>query len=337
MIALSLKASASTVTLGVKTGDWAGYGDTSFEWWSNITGHELPPAEMNMTWMEAEVMDVQNSNITLRSTVIYGNSTEETAEVWGDIATGEGNVSIMVIPANVDAGYEIPANLTWYTEEPLKLTVNGTVTGNYAGADREVNYADITYPIVYGNVTYGAWNMTFYWDKETGIMCEEIVSYSMSYTDNSTYYYGNMSMTSKMTTTNMWEAVFTAQDGYAFNVTMASNSTILDFDFNESLMQVSFNVTGPTGRTGYCNVTIPKDLMEGNPWTVYVDDTDQTMQCQITENSTHTFIYVPHGYSTHTIQIKGTSAIPEFQLLTIVPFFLLATLTAVITSRLKRP
>jgi len=57
---------------------------------------------------------------------------------------------------------------------------------------------------------------------------------------------------------SLFKAVFTAQDGYAFNVTMASNSVISNFNFNESLKQIRFNITGPTGWAGYCNVTIPK-------------------------------------------------------------------------------
>lgn len=331
-----MKVSGSIYTVGVKAGDWVGYGDISFEWASNMTGYEEPPAQTNMSWMDAEVLDVQNSNVTMRSITIYKNGTEEIYVDWGDIATGEGNTSILIIPANLGAGDEIPANLTWYTEEPLKLFINGTVIQNYAGANREVNYVNITYPILYGNVTYGAWNMTFYWDKKTGVMCEERVSYTMSYTINSTYYYMNMSTIFRMTATNMWQVLFTVQDGYAFNITMASNSTISNFNFSESLMQISFNVTGPMDRAGYCNITIPKDLLQGNPWTVYINSSDYTASCDITENNIHTFIYIPYTYSTNTIQIKGTWVVPEFPLTIIMPLFLIATLLAVIAYKRKR-
>ena len=325
----AMKGSASTYTVGVKEGDWAGYGDVSFEWASNWPGYEESPHEMNMSWMDMEILDVQDSNVTFRSTVIYQNGTEQTEVMWGDIATGEGNLSVGIIPSNLGAGDEIPGNLTYYTEEPLQLSINGTVTRTYAGANIEVNYANITYPIISDNVTYGAWNMSFYWDKKTGIMCEEQVAYEMSYMHNMTHYYMNMSMLWRMTATNMWPAVFTAQDGYAFNVSMTSNSTISNFNFSEALKQVSFNVTGPTGKDGYCNVTIPQELLQGSPWTVYVNSTDCTALCSITGNDTHTFIYIPYTCSTNIIQIEGTWVIPEFPSAIVLLLLMIPTMLAV--------
>jgi hypothetical protein len=328
--------SASTYTVGVKAGDWAGYGDASFEWASNWTGQEEPPYGMNMSWMDMEILNVHNSNVTVRSVTIYKNGTEETYVIWGDIATGEGNLSIGIIPSNLNPGDEIPGNLTYYTEEPLKLSINGTVTRSYAGANREVNYANVTYPIIYGNTTYGAGNISLCWDKKTGVMCEELVSFTMAYTlPNSTYYYMNMSMTWRMTATNMWPAVFTAQDGYAFNVTMMSNSTISDFNFSESQMYISFNVTGPAGKASYCNVTIPNDLLQGNPWKIYVNTTDCTSLCSITGNDTHTFIYVPYTCSTNIIKIEGTSVIPEFPSALILPLLMILTMLAVSFAKKK--
>ena len=324
----AMKASASTYTVGVNAGDWSGYSDISFECASNMPGYEEPPPGMNMSWMDMEILDVQNSNVTLRSTVIYENGTEQTEVMWGDIATGEGNLSVGIIPSNLGAGDKIPANLTYYTEEPLEVFINGTVMRSYAGANREVNYANFTYPIIYGNVTYGALNMSLYWDKKTGVVCEEVMSYVMSYTVNTTYYYYNMSMLSRMTATNMWPAVFTAQDGYTFNVTILSNSTISNFNFSESLKQISFNVTGLTGKTGYCNVTIPQTLLQGEPWTVYVNSIDCTTLCSITGNSTHTFIYVPYTCSTNTIMVKGTWVVPEFHA-AVLPLIMILTMLAV--------
>jgi len=323
-------------TVGVKAGDWAGFGDISFEYASNMPGYEEPPPEMNVSWSDMEILDVSGNNITGRSTTIYANGTERTDVTWGNIATGEGNLSVGIIPSNLGSGDEIPANLTWYTEEPLKLFINGTVTRRYAGANREVNYVNITYPVVYGDVTLGAWNMSFYWDKQTGVMCEEIVSYAISYTEDTTQYYMNMSMLYRMTATNMWPAVFTVTNGYTFNVTMISNSTISNFNFSESLKQISFNVTGPADKAGYCNITIPKNLLRDSPWTILLNSTDWTTLCSITENATHTFIYIPYSCSTNTIQIIGTWAIPEFPSAIILPILMIATMVSVILCRRRR-
>jgi len=322
-------------TVGVEAGDCVGYGDMTFEWSTNVTGQE-PPPQMNMTWMDMKILDVQKSNVTARMVTIFGNGTEDVLVDWVNVATGEGAMSMMIIPSNLSAGDRIPGSLKWYTAEPLKLFINGTVTRRYACGNREVNFATITYPIVYGNITYGAWNISIYWDQKTGVMCEEITSYAIAYSINSTNYYMNMSMSYRMTATNIWQAVFTVQDGYAFNITMTSNSTISNFNFSEPSMQISFNVTGPTGKAAYCNVTIPKDLLQGGPWTVYLNSTDYTASCIITGNDTHTFIYIPYTCSTNKIKIEGTWAIPEFPLAIIMPAFMIATLLAAIIYRRKQ-
>jgi len=101
-------------------------------------------------------------------------------------------------------------------------------------------------------------------------------------------------------------------EGYTFNVTISSNSTVSNFNFSQPDMQISFQVTGYTGKTGYCNVTIPRDLLQGEPWIIYLNNTEYTAACSITGNKTHTYIYIPYTHSTNTIRIKGTWAIPEF-------------------------
>lgn len=339
LVFIMMRVSASeTYTVGVKVGDWIGSTDISFEWASNWPGHEEPPSELsyfNMSMMRMDILEVCDTNITVQSTIAYMNGTVEEYKAWVDIVTGEGDLGIAIIPANLDAGDEIPANLTWYTEEPLKLFINETIMRRYAGANREVNYVNITCPVIYGNVTYGAWNMSFYWDRKTGLVLEEDVSYRMSYTENTTQYYMNMSYCWRTTVTEMWPGVFTAQDGYAFNVTIASNTAISDFDFNESQKQISFNATGPAEWAGYCNVTISESLLQG-PWTVLVNSTDWTTSCNITGNSTHTFIYVPYTCSTKTIQIKGTWVVPEFPSATIIPLFMLTILVAMLLKKKKR-
>ena len=317
------------VNVGVEAGDWVSYGDVSFEYASNMPGYEQPPPEMNISWTDMEVLDVSDSSVTVLSTIIFENGTEQTDIVsWGNIATGEGNLSLGIIPSNLGEGDEIPESFSFGPELTFKISINGTVTRRYAGAYREVNYVNVTYPIIYDTVQFGTMNISLYWDKETGIICEEWYSYVSSYTINMTDYYINMSMMFKLTATNMWPAVFTAQDGYAFNIVMTSNSTISDFDFSESLKQISFNVTGPTGKAGCCNVTIPRVLLKGEPWTIYVNNTDCTTLCSIAENSTHTFIYIPYTCSTNTIQIKATWVVPEFPSAIILPLIMILTTLA---------
>jgi len=96
-------------------------------------------------------------------------------------------------------------------------------------------------------------------------------------------------------------------DGKTYIVTTSSNSTIASFIFNQSLQQISFNVTGPSGTLGFCNVTIPKNLLNSEPpkvWTVTINGINTTFSS--TENSTHTSLQFTYGYSTHGVQIRLT-------------------------------
>ena len=94
-------------------------------------------------------------------------------------------------------------------------------------------------------------------------------------------------------------------DGKTYIVTTSSNSTIASVNFNQSLQQISFNVTGQSGTLGFCNVTIPKDLLKSEPpkvWTVTVDGINTTFFP--TENSTHTSLQFTYAHSTHGVQIR---------------------------------
>jgi len=64
-------------------------------------------------------------------------------------------------------------------------------------------------------------------------------------------------------------------DGKTYRVITESNSTVTGFAFSQSLKQISFNVTGPHDTTGYCQVTIPSDLLIPT-YTVFVDDVKVT-------------------------------------------------------------
>ena len=89
-----------------------------------------------------------------------------------------------------------------------------------------------------------------------------------------------------------------------FIASVESNSTVSNFAFNQPEKKVSFNVTGSAGTIGFCNVTIPKALLYGEPWTVLIDGAP--VPATITENATHSFLYFTYTHSTHLIQIIGT-------------------------------
>jgi hypothetical protein len=98
-------------------------------------------------------------------------------------------------------------------------------------------------------------------------------------------------------------------------VPIVTNSTISGFNLSPTAKSITFNVEGTTG-TGFCNVTIPKTVLyasAGN-WTVKIDGaTLPPANFTVTENAEYVFIYLSYLHSRHSIEITGTSVIPEFQ------------------------
>jgi parallel beta-helix repeat protein len=114
-----------------------------------------------------------------------------------------------------------------------------------------------------------------------------------------------------------------------YNVYVVSNSTVSGFSFNHENTLIQFNVEDETGTTGFCKVTIPKNLLNAEDnWAVLVDD--NPVIPSVNEDERNTYIYFTFSHSTKTVEIIGTDAIPEFPSWTILPLLLVTTLTAII-------
>jgi hypothetical protein len=131
-----------------------------------------------------------------------------------------------------------------------------------------------------------------------------------------------------------FEIVWNAESYY---VIISSNSTIKNFDFDQANKTLSFNVTAPIGTSGFCNITIPQELLSGN-FSIYKDGSLLTKNIEYTEtfNGTHFVFYIEYVHSTHIIVIEGTEVIPELSSFLILPIFTIATLLASIIYRKKR-
>jgi|GEM_PF-2288370 len=120
----------------------------------------------------------------------------------------------------------------------------------------------------------------------------------------------------------------------SYYVSILSNSTeISAFSFNQSLKQMSFNIASIPGTQGFCNVTIPHMLLQGEPWTVKLNGTNWAFtQAQ---NETHSFIYFDYTHlSTYEVTIQGTWVIPEFSPIIRLPLLIL--LTVIIAVLMKK-
>ena len=52
----------------------------------------------------------------------------------------------------------------------------------------------------------------------------------------------------------------------------SNNSSVSKLEFNQTLKEIRFDVEGTSGTKGFCNITIPKELLLGEI-SVYKDDT----------------------------------------------------------------
>jgi hypothetical protein len=94
-------------------------------------------------------------------------------------------------------------------------------------------------------------------------------------------------------------------DPNIFNV--ESNSTVTALTFNSENSELSFNVTGPSGTTGYTNVTIAKSLLSNvDNLKVYIDG-NQT-NYQVSSNEVSWLLSFTYSHSTHKIIISLSEA-----------------------------
>jgi len=129
-------------------------------------------------------------------------------------------------------------------------------------------------------------------------------------------------------------------EGISFWVAILSNSIIENFNFSQPLKQISFNVTGSPGTSGFCNITIPKSLLGANethPWQVLLDG--NPISYTKVENATHTSIYFTYTHSAQTVKIIGTWVVPEFPswALALLMLFVLAAGVALSRKRMQSP
>ncbi|MEM0120841.1 MAG: NosD domain-containing protein [Thermoprotei archaeon] len=134
---------------------------------------------------------------------------------------------------------------------------------------------------------------------------------------------------------NPWGSIPITWGNTEYPLTLVSNSTISAFRFLQLDKKLIFNVTGPPNTVGFCKVTIPKALLQGNPWKVLLNNTDITAQTTISENETHTSICFTYNHSTYHVQIIGTWVIPEFSPITTLPLFIPLTVIITVLTRKK--
>lgn len=93
------------------------------------------------------------------------------------------------------------------------------------------------------------------------------------------------------------------KSGTPYTVKTVSNSTIRNFWYNQSDSRISFNATGPSNYMGFCNLTIPKEVLSGT-FAVLVNG--EAVYYEKSENETHIMLYFGFHLSTVKIEILLT-------------------------------
>jgi len=174
LMVFTLVFPAAANGIGVKVGSWAKY-DISFEdtWLSEEQKPSFLLESEQRDWNNATVKDIDESNVTIEVTTHVKNGTEFIDTYQGNITSGVGNFTFpLLIAANRAVGEYIVDN-------PDAPTINKTMSMNFAGANRKVNFVPIVEGDVAFNETSGKYQVVgngtllyYHYDKETGVLCQ---------------------------------------------------------------------------------------------------------------------------------------------------------------------
>lgn len=125
-------------------------------------------------------------------------------------------------------------------------------------------------------------------------------------------------------------------NGMNYSVPVDTNFSLSAFSFNETEKKLCFNITGTLSGegVGFCNLTISTELL-GGPYTLRIDNSTIQQDYNPLTNGTHAFLYFTYATSIHTVEVIGTTVIPEFPSYLIIPLFMIVTLLAAILYRRK--
>ncbi|MBD3406284.1 MAG: hypothetical protein GF411_09260 [Candidatus Lokiarchaeota archaeon] len=93
---------------------------------------------------------------------------------------------------------------------------------------------------------------------------------------------------------------------YGFNVNFRTSSEVSNIGFSSEEGTFEFDVSGPDGTIGFCNVSIPRGLLFApqDEWVVLLDD--DPIEFGTVLNDTATVIHFEYMHSEHHITIQGT-------------------------------
>jgi len=284
-------------------------------------GSLISSMPFNVGYIETiTIQEISGTNITVQCVRRQLDGTEETGQWWVDVNTGNGTAGGVVISADRNEGERVYPN---QDSEGADI-INETILLKYGDTSIPVNHVSLTYTVD-EQLTY--WD--YYWEKETGLMIKYTIIGAEVDDDGSLRY-----LSYHFQRVGLQQVFHPLIDSADYPVTVDSNSAVVGFEFNQTERQLSLNVTGLTGTAGFCDVIVPDSLVWGT-FSLKMDEYPlvESIDYTQTHNGTHYIFHISYIHSTHTIEIVGSDAIPEFPAFLIMPLFMTATLLAVIVYR----
>ncbi|MEM0006907.1 MAG: hypothetical protein QXR89_01390 [Candidatus Bathyarchaeia archaeon] len=101
--------------------------------------------------------------------------------------------------------------------------------------------------------------------------------------------------------------VFTVQIGTEnYNVTILTNSTLTNFNFNYTLKTIEFTLTGPLGTKGSCSIRVPKELLNGT-FAILINNKAIAYTCSTDKNNNN----LCFNYDQGTINTQILLTLPQ--------------------------
>jgi hypothetical protein len=316
------KAAAQTRLPGVAVGDVFVY-DCNVLWTSTDPNATVPTMwlEQNKTRGIRDVItNVTGSVVTWEQTTYYSNGTESSESLGMDVQYG-GEVSIFFIAANLNANDTI--GIGFYGS---KYWINETILKTYPEGPRETNYLDLNREDIHYD---------YYYDKETGLLVDYCVQVKQ---DNSTAF-----VSLRLESSSVWVVTAFPQVNFditvgsqTFSVNALSNSTVSALNFSQTSKELSFSVNGTSGTTGFCNITLPADLMSGT-FSVFKEDAllEENVDYTLAYNGTHYTLQIRYAHSFHTIRIVSSEVIPDLPTNLLMILVIMVLSTAILFLRKK--
>ena len=285
-----------------------------------------------------EILEATGSSYVVNMTSLtYVGPEDLTPLLAGDI----GEETYCWLPTNLYLGAAV--NITWTFDRPWKLD-NAT----YTVIDEEIISVlgqpqacwVLHLPPTSSIDGTGNYSETYYSDKDVGIPLGVVskgwaVDGRSAYRDAFQFIDMNVDLGPQ---TYIFPVVV---DSQTFQIVVVTNSTIpvQTFNFSKENKELGFNVTGPSGTSGFCNVTIPRTMLDCaslDEWVIFANGTDISNACLKSRDANYTYIFIPYTHSAQLIQVKCTWVVREFPSVIIVLLFTISTLLAAIVYRRKR-